>query len=251
MLVLLCWSFSYIKWGVIIWFHLNPRNFNPRNFQFSVGFSFETLFPLPPSVTTFISKDVEFYCASFDIYEKFAGACPPTQTPTQKLKSWFSMSSSQGIASSLISFEMIFRVLQSELFRFKFKSLSSKIVKIPEFNLVMGKGSLWSRFSSAVFEFRELSTFQILTSLKLQVQYSIPSFSRGFRLFIICEFKWAFDGYGPHIMGWHCYLFHRGYKIYRNNGAWHIGDEYTGYATKYVTRLLRPISIDSGSFDLW
>ena len=134
-LILLRWSFSYIKWGVLIWFHLNPRNFNPRNFQFSVGFSFETLFPLPPSVTTFISKDVEFYCASFDIYEKFAGACPPTQTPTQKLKSWFSMSSSQGIASSLISFEMIFRVLQSELFRFKFKSLSSKIVKIPEFNL--------------------------------------------------------------------------------------------------------------------
>ena len=54
------------------------------------------------------------------------------------------MSSSQGISSSLISFEMIFRVLQSELFRFKFKSLSSKIAKIPEFNLVIA----FCRFSS-------------------------------------------------------------------------------------------------------
>ena len=32
---------------------------------------------------------------------------------------------------------MIFKALQSELFRFKFHSLSSKILKIPEFNLLM------------------------------------------------------------------------------------------------------------------
>ena len=34
-------SIRYIKWGILIWFRLNPRNFNPRNFQFLVGFSFE------------------------------------------------------------------------------------------------------------------------------------------------------------------------------------------------------------------
>ena len=86
-------------------------------------------------MTTFISKDVEFYCASFDIYEKFAGGCPLTQTPTQKLKSGFPTSNSQGIASSLVSFQMIFEALQSEPFRLKFPRLSSKILKIPEFNL--------------------------------------------------------------------------------------------------------------------
>ena len=32
---------------------------------------------------------------------------------------------------------MIFEALQSELFRFKFHSLGSKILKFPEFNLVM------------------------------------------------------------------------------------------------------------------
>ena len=41
------------------------------------------------------------------------------QTPTQKLKSGFSTSSSQGIASSLVLFEMIFEVPQSELFKFQ------------------------------------------------------------------------------------------------------------------------------------
>ena len=80
---------------------------------------------------------MEFYCASFDIYEKFAGGCPPTQTPTQKLKSGFPTSNSQGIASSLVSFQMIFEALQSELFRLKFPRLSSKILKIPEFNLTI------------------------------------------------------------------------------------------------------------------
>ena len=57
------------------------------------------------------------------------------QTPTQKLKSGFSTSSSRGIASSLVLFEMIFEALQSELFRFKFHAPSLKILKITEFNL--------------------------------------------------------------------------------------------------------------------
>ena len=59
----------------------------------------------------FVSKDVEFYCASFDIRQKFVGRCPPTQTPTQKLKSVFSMFASQEIASSLVSLEKIFEAL--------------------------------------------------------------------------------------------------------------------------------------------
>ena len=72
-----------------------------------------------------------------DPHEKFVAYCPLTQTPTQKLKSGFSTSSSQGIASSLVLFEMIFEALQSELFRFKFHAPSLKILKIPEFNLMI------------------------------------------------------------------------------------------------------------------
>ena len=45
------------------------------------------------------------------------------------------MVSSQEIRSRLVSHRKIFEDLQSELFRFKFNSLSSKILKIPEFNL--------------------------------------------------------------------------------------------------------------------
>ena len=44
---------------------------------------------------------------------------------------------SQEIGLSLVPFQMIFEAPQSELFRFKFHSLGSKILKIPEFNLVM------------------------------------------------------------------------------------------------------------------
>ena len=84
-----------------------------------------------------IPKDVEFFCASFDVCHKFARGCPPTRTPTQKLKSGFLRFSSQEIGSSLISLWMIFEALQSELFRFKFHSLGSKILKFPEFNLTM------------------------------------------------------------------------------------------------------------------
>ena len=118
MLILSRWSFSYIKWGVLIWFWLNPRNFNPRNFQFLVGFSFKTIFAPSPTTTKFISKDAELSCASFGIYEKFAASCPLTETPTQMSKSWFSVFSSQEIGSRLISFVMILKSLQLELFRF-------------------------------------------------------------------------------------------------------------------------------------
>ena len=45
------------------------------------------------------------------------------------------MFSSKETGPSLESFQMIFEALQSELFRFKFHSLSSKILKITEFSL--------------------------------------------------------------------------------------------------------------------
>ena len=66
---------------VLIWFRLNLRNFNPRNFQFLVGFSFKTIFAPSPTTTTFISKDAEFLCAPFDTCEKFAACCPLPNRP--------------------------------------------------------------------------------------------------------------------------------------------------------------------------
>ena len=57
--------------------------------------------------------------------------------PRKCLKSVFSMSSSKETGPSLLSFQMIFEILQSELFRFKIHSVRSKILKIPEFNLKM------------------------------------------------------------------------------------------------------------------
>ena len=57
---------------------------------------------------------------------------PPTQTPTQKLKSGFLRFSSQEIGSSLPSLEMIFEALHSDLFKFKFHILSSKILEFKQ-----------------------------------------------------------------------------------------------------------------------
>ena len=78
---------------------------------------------------------MEFYYASFGLCEKFVRGCPPTQMPTQKLKIPFLRFNSPEIGSSLISSEMVFEALQSEIFRFKFHFLGSKLQKIPEFNL--------------------------------------------------------------------------------------------------------------------
>ena len=63
--------------------------------------------------------------------------------PRKCLKSVFSMSSSKETGPSLLSFQMIFEILQSELFRFKIHSVRSKILKIPEFNLKMIKIIYW------------------------------------------------------------------------------------------------------------
>ena len=89
--------------------------------------------------------------------EKFARGCPPTQTPTQKLKSVFSTFSSQITGSSSVSLEIIFYALQSELFSVKFYSLSSKILKLPGLNLRIWKLKNWSNqalaylFHSSIF----------------------------------------------------------------------------------------------------
>ena len=65
---------------------------------------------------------------------------PPTQTPTQKLKIEFSQLSPHEIGSSLVSFLMIFKALQPDLFRLMFHALSSKVPKIPEFSLTIPYG---------------------------------------------------------------------------------------------------------------
>ena len=55
-------------------------------------------------------------------------------------KKWISMFSAEKIVPRLVSFQMIFEALQSELFRFKFHYQGLKIQKNPEFNLLIG---LW------------------------------------------------------------------------------------------------------------
>ena len=90
-----------------------PTQFSPPNFSIFGRFSFKTIFAPTPTTTTLVSKDVEFSCASFEICKKFARWCPPTQTPTQKLKIGFPKTSSREIGSSLVSFQIIFEALQS------------------------------------------------------------------------------------------------------------------------------------------
>ena len=77
-----------------------PTQFSPPNFSIFGRFLFKTIFAPTPTTTTLVSKDVEFFCASFDICEKFATSCSLTQTPTQKFKIEFSIFSSHEIGSS-------------------------------------------------------------------------------------------------------------------------------------------------------
>ena len=66
-----------------------------------------------------VSKDVEFYCASFDMSEKFVASCPPTGTPTRKPKIEFFDRNFQGIDPNLGSFGIILKALQTRLFKIK------------------------------------------------------------------------------------------------------------------------------------
>ena len=80
-------------------------------------FFIRRFYPLRPTVMGLESKDVE----------KFARGCPPTQTPTQKLKSVFSTISSQKTGSSSVSLEIIFT-----LFNLSY-SMSSFILWVQKF----------------------------------------------------------------------------------------------------------------------
>ena len=87
----------------------------------------------------FRSSELNFWQRRTRISERFefVERCPPTQTPTQMLKSGFSIFSTKEIGSSSVSFQMVFEALDSELFRFNFHSMSSKILKISVFNILM------------------------------------------------------------------------------------------------------------------
>ena len=88
-------------------------------------------------MTAYIQSDVEFYCASFDISEKFVASCPPMDTPTRKLKNEFSGRNSQGIYPNLEYFGMILKALQTLLFKIKIHPSVKKTPKSSEFSLGM------------------------------------------------------------------------------------------------------------------
>ena len=89
-----------------------------------------------------MSKDVELFVHLFVYLKSMADDVHPLKSPRKSQKNEFWMSNSHEIGSSLVSFKMIFEALQSKLPRFEFQSLSSKILKIPEFSLVI----LFKRF---------------------------------------------------------------------------------------------------------
>ena len=98
---------------------MNLRNLNPGKITFLVSFLCETIFPPLTHRTRLKSKDVEFYCASFDISEKFVASCAPMDTPTRKLKNEFSGRNSQGIYPNLEYFLMILKAIQTLLLKIK------------------------------------------------------------------------------------------------------------------------------------
>ena len=59
-----------------------------------------------------------------------------------KVQKWILIFSSLGIGLSLVSLKMIFEALESELFRFTFHLLSSKILKCPGFTLWIAKNKI-------------------------------------------------------------------------------------------------------------
>ena len=67
---------------------------------------------------------------------------------------------------------MIFKALQSELLRFKFYSLGSKIIKIPEFNLLMILNECFSILEATQVQLLQLSngpTSNVLPILNVNV----------------------------------------------------------------------------------
>ena len=129
--------------SVNIWLRLNQHNFNPRNSHICWIIIRNHICLIVPQGGIGIKRSGILLCIfwytniSYVTYEKFARGGSPTQTPTLTLKSGLYTFGSQDIDSSLVSFEMIFEALQLELFNFKLHSLSSTILKIPGFNLVI------------------------------------------------------------------------------------------------------------------
>ena len=102
-------------------------------------------FPPLTHRTRLVSKDVEFYCASFDISGKFVASCPPMETPTRKLKNEFSGRNSHGIYPNLEYFGMILKALQTLLFKIKIHPSMKKTPKSSEFSLrIVDQG--WGKF---------------------------------------------------------------------------------------------------------
>ena len=95
----------------------------------------KTISPPLTHRTRLVSKDVKFYCASFDISKKFVASCPPTETPTRKLKNEFSGRNSQGIYPNLEYFLMILKAIQTLLLKIKIHPLVKKTPKSSEFSL--------------------------------------------------------------------------------------------------------------------
>ena len=123
----------FLGWVYLIL--VNLRNFNPRKIQFLVSFLCKTIFAVRCRPWRPVSKDVKFYCASFDESEKFVASCAPMNTPTRKLKNEFSGRNSQGIYPNLEYFGMILKALQTLLFKIKIHLSVKKTPKSSEFSL--------------------------------------------------------------------------------------------------------------------
>ena len=67
----------------------------------------------------------------------------------------------QGKRTSLVSFQMIFEALKSDLIRFKFHSPGSKVLKISEFILTISHWKSWS-YSKVTFRSYRMNIFDIL-----------------------------------------------------------------------------------------
>ena len=109
-----------LTWNFFSEFYkLNYTEFQPPYIRLSMTFGLE----------------LEFSCVSSDLCEKFTGDALLLKRPRKSLK--VLTFSSKEASSSLISLEMIIKVLQYEFNRLNFYVLNSKMLKIPEFNLTI------------------------------------------------------------------------------------------------------------------
>ena len=99
--------------GYLRTFNLNLNWYHLKTIKFG-----GVMFEVHPKNNTFwkIAFLEEFQTELFSskICEKFVGGCTPTQLPTQMINRCFSPFRTQEIGSSLVSFQMIFKALQSK-----------------------------------------------------------------------------------------------------------------------------------------